>query len=275
MNGICTICGWDGEFLQPERSREGMHCGNCASTSRQRAVVFAVGCLLGTSTAPLHAWPPRKGFRVLESSARGSYAMLFQERFDYYATEFDPARIAAGDRPREFADFQRLHYPDAHFDLVVASDVFEHVRDDAAGFSEIFRVLKEGGSLVLTVPYDHDRQETIARVDTSGPGDVPILEPEYHGGGGHTLTYRNYGRDLLDRLRRAGFTVLRLALEMPEAGITPQTVVVARKGAHAELSPGWGGRKVGGIGPLLPFRAFLWYKYNLRGVLHFLKELKR
>ena len=45
-----------------------------------------------------------------------------------------------------------LPFPDASFDLVICSEVMEHIPDDAQAAEEIFRVLKPGGSLVVSVP---------------------------------------------------------------------------------------------------------------------------
>ena len=274
MTGWCNVCGWEGEFLNPERDREGMQCGNCSASSRHRAVVRALGLVLDHGALPLCLWPSWKEIRVLESSARGPVPMMLKEKVDYYATEYDPAKIAAGTHPREYADFQKLHYTDNTFDLVIASDVFEHVRDDRSGYREIFRVLKEGGTLVLTVPYEHERMETIRRVDTSGAEDLHLLEPEYHGGGGHTLTYRNYGRDLLPLLQSSGYAVTRVVVDLPAWGITGQSVFVARKGSWVELHDHVpAGIRRTGTGPLLPFRAFLFYKYNLLSVVHHLRQI--
>jgi SAM-dependent methyltransferase len=276
MASDCLVCGFHGEFRQPELRREGFLCPNCSASSRHRAVVHAVGLALGQAHLPLHRWPARRELKVLESSARGSYPMLFRERFDYWLTEYDPERIAAGDRPREFADFQRLHYGDGEFDLVLASDVFEHVRDDAAGYAEILRVLKPGGTFVLTVPYDHELAQTVRRVDTSGPQDVQLLPPEYHGGGGHTLTYRNYGRDLVELLRSTGFAVVRLCLDVPELGISPQSVFLGGKGAAVELRPSWPtDARLPGTGPLLPFRLVRWCRDNVAALGHFARRLRR
>lgn len=50
-----------------------------------------------------------------------------------------------------------LPFPVAAFDLVGAFDVVEHVADDEAVFSEIARVLKPGGALLLSVPLHADR----------------------------------------------------------------------------------------------------------------------
>lgn len=201
--------------------------------------------------------------------------MMLADKFDYYETEFDPGRVAAGDRPREYADFQRLHYGEGTFDVVIASDVFEHVRDDAAGYREIYRTLKPGGTLLLTVPYLHHQDSTVKRVDTSGEKDVLLMEAEYHGGGGHTLTYRNYGRDLLTLLRTTGFSVLHAVTEVPGLGIPSQDVIVAQKSDFLELPEK---RKLGGtmsrLGLLMPHRLFRLLKFNMRGTLRFLKQVR-
>jgi SAM-dependent methyltransferase len=231
---------------------------------------------MGRGSLPVFQWPENKSVKILESSARGSYPVMFTEKFDYYATEFDPDKIASGKSPRAFADFQKLHYADATFDLVVASDVFEHVRKDEDGYREILRVLKPGGSFIMTVPYDHDRPNTIIRVDTSGEKDTHILEPEYHGGGGHTLTYRNYGRDLLSTLHRIGYAVGHVALDVPSCGITRQSVIIGRKGDYVELFDGIPRNRPGeALGMLLPFRLFLLFKFNIKGFAYYLKEAFR
>jgi SAM-dependent methyltransferase len=272
--GQCNICGWKGVFLRPGGEREGMLCGNCASSSRLRAVIYWLAKVTGNEGVPLHGWPKNPSVAILESSARGSYPVMLDDKFDYYATEFDPSKIAAGTHPRLFADFQDLQFGDSTFDVVIASDVFEHVRDDAAGYREIFRTLKSGGTLILTVPYTHAQQVTVRRVDTTGGVDVHLMEPEYHGGGGHTLTYRNYGRDLLTLLRDTGFAVAHAWTGIPALGITPQSVILAQKCdfidiPHLEDFTG----TIPPIGPLVPYRLFLLLKYNFAGFARILKHL--
>jgi len=45
-----------------------------------------------------------------------------------------------------------LPFPDASFDLVLATDIIEHVDDDVLALGEIRRVLKPGGRVLVTVP---------------------------------------------------------------------------------------------------------------------------
>ena len=54
--------------------------------------------------------------------------------------------------PLTRADVRRLPFADASFDVVTAMDIIEHIDDDKAASREIFRVLKPGGRLFVTVP---------------------------------------------------------------------------------------------------------------------------
>lgn len=45
-----------------------------------------------------------------------------------------------------------LPFASSSFDLVIASDVLEHIEDDAKAVSEIARVLRPGGAFVFSVP---------------------------------------------------------------------------------------------------------------------------
>lgn len=45
-----------------------------------------------------------------------------------------------------------LPYPDSHFDGLIAGEVLEHVEDDKKAVKEFWRVLKNGGVCVVSVP---------------------------------------------------------------------------------------------------------------------------
>lgn len=52
----------------------------------------------------------------------------------------------------EMADICALPFPDCSFDLILATDIIEHVDNDCLALCEIRRVLKPNGYLLLTVP---------------------------------------------------------------------------------------------------------------------------
>jgi len=49
-------------------------------------------------------------------------------------------------------DICALPCPDHAYDLILATDIIEHVDDDAGALAELHRVLRPGGIVILTVP---------------------------------------------------------------------------------------------------------------------------
>ncbi|MCU0274141.1 MAG: class I SAM-dependent methyltransferase [Acidimicrobiales bacterium] len=49
-------------------------------------------------------------------------------------------------------DATRLPYADGAFDRIIASEVVEHIPDDAAALAELTRVLRPGGTIAVTIP---------------------------------------------------------------------------------------------------------------------------
>ena len=97
-------------------------------------------------------------------------------------------------------DVTDIHYPDGYFDVVYCSHVLEHVPDDRKAMKEFYRVLSPGGWAILLVPIlngDNPTFEDPAIVD-------PMERLRVYGQEDHV---RNYGKDYVDRLREAGFTV--------------------------------------------------------------------
>ena len=89
----------------------------------------------------------------------------------------------------------RLPFADGSFDRVIASEVLEHIPEDAEAMVELARVLRPGGTMAVTVP-------------RFGPEAVNwALSDDYHNvPGGHVRIYRR--STLLERLRRAGLRPL-------------------------------------------------------------------
>src|SRR5258706_14203485 len=62
----------------------------------------------------------------------------------------------------ELQDGRALTYPDGYFDAAYSVSVLEHIPDggDSAAISELIRVTRPGGVVVVTVPYDRAYRET-------------------------------------------------------------------------------------------------------------------
>lgn len=91
-------------------------------------------------------------------SGTGSNLRLLQEiGFEHIsAVEINPGAIAfCRDKKLPtpvLADVIETPYADGTFSLVLATDVVEHIDDDAAALREVLRVLRTGGRAILTVP---------------------------------------------------------------------------------------------------------------------------
>jgi SAM-dependent methyltransferase len=93
------------------------------------------------------------------------------------------------------ADALALPFPDNSFDRVIASEILEHVLEDASAIAEIFRVVRPGGLVAVSVPRQWPERICWA------------LSDAYHEvQGGHVRIYR--GHQLLAALEAAGLESL-------------------------------------------------------------------
>ena len=107
-------------------------------------------------------------------------------------------------------DATQLPFNDCSFDKIIASEVLEHIHDDDEALRELFRVLKPGGTIAITVPAYFPERICWA------------LSDEYHAPievGGHVRIYKRS----------------KLELKMKTTGFKP----VDYHRAHALHSPYW------------------------------------
>ena len=115
-------------------------------------------------------------------------------------SEMFGALVAAGEVPESgnaqtrVGDALGLPYEDASFDVVLMSEILEHIPDDESAIAEMVRILKPGGLAAVTVPRYWPEKICWA------------LSDEYHEvEGGHVRIYR--ASELADKLRAAGLEV--------------------------------------------------------------------
>ena len=86
-------------------------------------------------------------------------------------------------------DLENLPIRSSSVELVIATDVLEHLEDDFAGVRELYRILRCNGHLIVTVP---------AFQSLSGTQDIVT---------GHWRRYRR--QEILEKLSLAGFDTLK------------------------------------------------------------------
>jgi SAM-dependent methyltransferase len=106
----------------------------------------------------------------------------------YIGLDYPPTgAVLYAAQPDIFADASRLALADACVDAVLCMEVLEHVHDHVAALEEFARVLKPGGTLLLSMPFMYPVHDA--------PHDY------------QRLTEYGLRRDLA----RAGFSIVRLA----------------------------------------------------------------
>ena len=175
----CNICRWTGSAFLGQAHTESAECPQCGSIARDR---FLLWCFTSRSGK-------MRGTRMIETSPRlgGEYRAYMQRWFSYRTSDFD----LSAHRGDIQLDLQQIDLPDASVDVILTPHVLEHVPDTDRALSELFRVIAPGGRMYLQVPLVYGA--------TAAP-----TTPEFHAD--NTPVFWNFGWDLTDRLRAAGFT---------------------------------------------------------------------
>lgn len=110
----------------------------------------------------LNALP--KGLRLLDAGAGEQQYRPYCEHLDYVSQDFaqydgtgDESGLHVGSWDNSgldiVCDITAIPEPDASFDVVLCTEVFEHLPDPLAAIREFSRLLRPGGQLIVTAPF--------------------------------------------------------------------------------------------------------------------------
>lgn len=182
--------------------REGELCKNCGSSLRLRNIAHSILIAYNARNITLKKLIQTKlsNYFIAEINYCGQLHNLLALNKNLYYSEFGSKN--------EFIrheDLMALSYSDSMFDLLLNTDVLEHVPDIDTSISEISRVLKKNGIFIFTVPIIFER-ETLQRAILNEENEIEFIESKsFHGeyalGSLDYLVFYEFGKDIIKKLK--------------------------------------------------------------------------
>lgn len=212
---LCSICGTRDHFPRGDHrsTREAFPCPNCRASLRYRDQTAIILDEFGRGQhlflEQLARGEMLADAAIFEPALHGPFVRTLSHlpnyRRSYYWDDGKPGDVRNG---VPFGDLTALEFENNTFDLVLTSDVMEHVLEPFVAFEEIARVLKPGGVHIFSIPTAWPLpDESVVRAQMVDGSLEHLLPPRYHraGDGSDSLVTIDYGADVIDKL--SGFSL--------------------------------------------------------------------
>ncbi len=233
----CSVCGFLTLLLvKGENLRETFRCLKCQSTNRQRQLAYvccqAIGSIKEKNLSSMKDFSKLDNFVIYNTEAHGAIHKQLAKTKNYICSEYFGDSYKSGDFVNDIMhqDLMNLSLMDESVDLVISSDVFEHIPYPYKAHQEVYRILKKGGRHIFTVPFYQteflDEDRTI--IDKNGKA-VFLKDPLYHKDPLRpegALVYKIFSLEMLIKLRKIGFKTNFYHLYKPLYGIFGSNAIV-------------------------------------------------
>ncbi|ABG59800.1 class I SAM-dependent methyltransferase [Cytophaga hutchinsonii] len=192
----CNICHYKANKLNSDSWHAYCTCPNCSSGVRQRLLMASFTLL---DRFNFHSIIDKKN--VLHFAPEKALGALIQQRAkeyrtaDFFAEGYSYKNI---DYNIDISDMKTIQTET--FDCVIACDVLEHVPDHIGGIREVYRILKNEGYCIFTVPQKDHLQVTFEDLSITDKKERERIFGQYD-------HLRIYGDDFTTILQNAGFEV--------------------------------------------------------------------
>lgn len=247
---FCPVCGNTSQVIAiKENLRESCLCTRCRSSNRQRQLAYMLcRSLSSIKQKRIRCLRDIIGYidlfiynteceRAIHNNLSGMKNYICSE---YCGSKYKSGNIVNGMLHEDLMD---LSFDDESIDIVLSSDVLEHVSRPYDAHREIWRVLKPNGRHIFTVPF-HPKEfldETRAAHDENGELRL-IKEPLYHGDplrSDGALVYTIFSLQMLAEMKKIGFRTNLYHLYKPLYGILGAGVVFDAIKVQKKFTLGW------------------------------------
>ncbi|MCB0468919.1 MAG: methyltransferase domain-containing protein [Aequorivita sp.] len=178
----CEICLWNGTKFYNGK------CPKCNSLPRTRLIPFSLRYfnLININLKILHIAPNLNEYNYVKNT--------FEK-----IKQYDRLNIREVPHINLVQDITKTNIKDNTYDLVIVWHVLEHIVEDHKAASEIYRILKVKGNLLMSVPiYPTGNLKTYE--------DPAIKYEDYEKIHGHDDHCRSCGMDYYERFEAVGFS---------------------------------------------------------------------
>ena len=181
------MCFWRGrKFLQGV-------CPSCKAFSRTRLIPFSI-----------HFFNIKENQDILHIAPNVSEYLFVKNNINY--DNYNTLNLKKFDHIDIVGDITNLDIEDNSYTLIIAWHVLEHIKDDKSAISEMHRVLKTGGNLLLCVPIFPEENKKTFEIKNADPSS---FEEIY----GHYDHIRGCGLDYYKRFETFGFKTKTLKVK--------------------------------------------------------------
>ena len=211
--GFCEVCDKESKFLLDWKYsnnlipnyRERLVCEYCGLNNRQRFIVSYLKSLVldeGSKISNIYLYEQVTSFYTFIKDRFCNINIVGSEYLGYNRRS---GEIVDGIRHEDALD---LSFDDNSIDIIISNDVFEHVPNIHQALSEAYRVLRDKGRLIFSIPFYYYEKETKVRAILQNGQLKHIMQEQYHGNPVSekgSLVFYDFGWDILDICKEAGF----------------------------------------------------------------------
>lgn len=219
----CPVCGKLTKLNIINGSlRENCICNKCHSINRQRQIAYVITKEMNLQS--INDLANLDDFVIYNTESSGALHKQLLQSKKYVFSEYFGDNYKSGDMVNNIMhqDLMDLSFKNESIDLIISSDVFEHISEPYKAHEEIYRVLKMGGKHVFTIPFylmDY-LDENRAKMEK---GEVTFLkEPMYHEDPVReegALVFNIFALEMVVKLAKIGFRTNMYKLNSPFNGI--------------------------------------------------------
>jgi hypothetical protein len=230
----CNICGSITVMdIDNPNLRENCCCRNCHSFNRQRQLAFVLcNTLAPKSIRSLNQFTKTNGLSIYNTESGGVLHNYLSKMDDYLCSEYFGDKYESGEMINNIMhqDLMSLSFEDKTFDIILSTDVFEHIPDPYLAHQEVYRVLKWGGRHIFTVPFyqttflDEVRASQNENKEINFHKDAIYHEDPLRKDG--ALVFTIFSIEMLSKLSILGFRTNFYQLYVPINGILGPNAIV-------------------------------------------------